>query len=90
MSIIDILLLGATDPGAKISEGLKNIQTFLTGLIVIVGICAGVWIVLKKMPMIDDPMVKNEMFRGVGTVLASVAIAGALIWLVPWVYGLFT
>ncbi|MFK3424010.1 CagC family type IV secretion system protein [Staphylococcus aureus] len=45
--------------------------------------------VLKKLPGIDDPMVKNEMFRGVGMVLAGVAVGAALVWLVPWVYNLF-
>src|SRR5699024_12337884 len=38
------------DPGAKIEEGLNQVQGFLTGIIVIVGICAGVWIVLNKLP----------------------------------------
>lgn len=79
----------AANPGPKIEQGLQQVQTFLTGLIVMVGICAGVWIVLKKLPGIDDPMVKNEMFRGVGMVLAGVAVAAALVWLVPWVYNLF-
>ncbi|HFN8602472.1 TPA: CagC family type IV secretion system protein [Staphylococcus aureus] len=80
---------GATNPGPKIEEGLQQVQTFLTGIIVAVGICAGVWIVIKKLPGIDDPMVKNEMFRGVGMVLAGVAVGAALVWLVPWVFNLF-
>ena len=80
---------GEGDPGAKIEEGLNQVQGFLTGIIVIVGICAGVWIVLKKLPGIDDPMVKNEMFRGVGMVLAGVAIGAAMVWLVPWVFSIF-
>lgn len=77
------------DPGAKIEQGLSQIQGFLTSIIVIVGICAGVWIVLKKLPGIDDPMVKNEMFRGVGMVLAGVAVGAAMVWLVPWVFNIF-
>lgn len=79
----------AANPGPKIEQGLQQIQTFLTGIIVIVGVCAGVWIVIKKLPTIDDPMTKNEMFRGVGMVLAGVAVGAALVWLVPWVYNLF-
>lgn len=87
--VLSNITLGAENPGPKIEQGLQQVQTFLTGLIVAVGICAGVWIVLKKLPGIDDPMVKNEMFRGVGMVLAGVAVGAALVWLVPWVFGLF-
>lgn len=86
--ILSSTVYGA-DPGPKIEEGLNKVQEFLTGIIVAVGICAGVWIVIKKLPGIDDPMVKNEMFRGVGMVLAGVAVGAALVWIVPWVFGLF-
>ncbi|MCE3336774.1 CagC family type IV secretion system protein [Staphylococcus aureus] len=86
--ILSSTVYGA-NPGPKIKEGLNQVQEFLTGIIVAVGICAGVWIVLKKLPGIDDPMVKNEMFRGVGMVLAGVAVGAALVWIVPWVFGLF-
>lgn len=74
---------------AKVKEGLKQIQSFLTGIVVIVGICVGVWIIIKKLPGVDDPHTKNEMFRGVGMVLAGVGLASALVWIVPWVYALF-
>jgi hypothetical protein len=73
----------------KVKEGLKQIQAFLTGIVVIVGICVGVWIIIKKLPGVDDPHTKNEMFRGVGMALAGVGLASALVWIVPWVYGLF-
>nr|AKB09683.1 membrane protein [Staphylococcus schleiferi] len=82
-------IFAVTNPAPKIEQGLQQVQTFLTGLIVAVGICAGVWIVIKKLPGIDDPMVKNELFRGVGMVLAGVAVGAALVWLVPWVFNLF-
>ena len=58
----------AGDIEAKVKEGLKQIQAFLTGIVVIVGICVGVWIIIKKLPGVDDPHTKNEMFRGVGMV----------------------
>lgn len=74
---------------AKVKEGLKQIQSFLTGIVVIVGICVGVWIIIKKLPGVDDPHTKNEMFKGVGMALAGVALAASLVWLVPWIYGLF-
>ncbi|MCM3570619.1 CagC family type IV secretion system protein [Neobacillus mesonae] len=81
--------LAASEVEAKVKEGLKQIQSFLTGIVVIVGICVGVWIVIKKLPGVDDPHTKNEMFRGVGMALAGVGLAAALVWLVPWVYNLF-
>jgi hypothetical protein len=74
---------------AKVKEGLKQIQSFLTGIVVIVGICVGVWIIIKKLPGVDDPHTKNEMFRGVGMALAGVGLASALVWIVPWIYSLF-
>lgn len=92
VSLLSIVLSSPTfaaNPGPKIEKGLQQVQTFLTGIVVIVGVCAGIWIVIKKLPGIDDPMVKNEMFRGVGMVLAGVAVGAALVWLVPWVFNLF-
>ena len=78
------------NPGAQIEEGFTQIQTILTGLVVIVGVCAGVWIILKKLPGIDDPHTKNEAFKGVGYVLGGVATAAALVWLIPWVFDVFS
>lgn len=46
--VLSNITLGAENPGPKIEQGLQQVQTFLTGLIVAVGICAGVWIVLKN------------------------------------------
>lgn len=83
-------LASANVVGGQIEAGFNQIQTVLTGLVVIVGVCAGIWIILKKLPGIDDPHTKNEMFRGVGYVLGGVATAAALIWLVPWVFNLFS
>lgn len=88
-SVMPDQALAATGVEAKVKEGLKQIQSFLTGIVVIVGICVGVWIVIKKLPGVDDPHTKNDMFRGVGMTLAGVGLAAALVWLVPWVYELF-
>ncbi|MCQ6267838.1 CagC family type IV secretion system protein [Fictibacillus sp. WQ 8-8] len=79
----------AADVGAKVKEGLKQIQAFLTGIVVIVGVCVSIFIIIKKLPGVDDPHTKNDMFRGVGTVLGGVALAAALVWIVPWIYQLF-
>lgn len=73
----------------KITNALKTIQTVLTSIAVLVAVVAAIFIVLKRLPLADDPMVKNEMFRGVGTVLGGLALIAALIWLVPWIYSLF-
>lgn len=81
--------VGAGDIQAKVNEGLKQIQTFLTGIVVTVGICVSLFIIIKKLPGVDDPHTKNEMFRGVGMVLAGVGTAAALVWIVPWMYQLF-
>ena len=77
------------DIAAKIKEGLKQVQTLLTGLVVTVGICVSIWIIIKKLPGVDDPHTKNEMFRGVGMALAGVGLAAAIVWIVPWMYALF-
>ena len=79
----------AEDVAAKIKEGLKQVQTLLTGIVVTVGICVSIWIIIKKLPGVDDPHTKNEMFRGVGMALAGVGLAAALVSLVPWMYSLF-
>jgi len=79
----------AVNVSAKVKEGLKQIQTFLTGIVVTVGICVSIWIIIKKLPGVDDPHTKNEMFRGVGMALLGVGLAAALVWLVPWMYALF-
>ncbi|MDK9847682.1 CagC family type IV secretion system protein [Staphylococcus equorum] len=75
----------AADPQAKINSAITKIQAALTAVFGGVGICAGMWIILKKMPGLDDPMTKNEMFKGVGYVLGAVFIGIALVWLIPWI-----
>ncbi|OTN86654.1 CagC family type IV secretion system protein [Enterococcus faecium] len=78
----------ATDPGAKLAEAGNTIKGVLTGLIVIVGGIACAKIVIKYLPSIDDPQEKNIMYKSLGTALLVTAVGGALVWLVPWAYGL--
>lgn len=73
----------------KLNEGAKAFQTVLTGIVVVVGIAAALKIVVKHLPGIDDPHVKNEMWKSIGGVLAAIGGAAALIWIIPWVYSLF-
>ncbi|MGG4506333.1 CagC family type IV secretion system protein [Heyndrickxia sporothermodurans] len=73
----------------KIKNGVTAFQTVLTGIVVVVGIAASLKIIVKHLPSIDDPHVKNEMWKSIGGVLAAIGAAAALIWLLPWVYSLF-
>lgn len=79
----------AVDIQGRISSALTTVQSVLTGIVVLVGIVVGLWIVIKRMPSADDPQEKNEVYKAVGRVLGLVAISAALVWVVPWVYSLF-
>lgn len=83
-------VFAATNVETKLTEAAKTIQSVLTALVVIVGICAALFIIIKRMPSADDPHEKNEVFKSVGRVCGLVALAAAMVWVLPWVYGLFT
>lgn len=93
VSIVPDSLVYAASSAAKANQklhrGLAVVQTIVTGIIVIVGIIAAAKIVITKLPSVDEPHAKNEMWKGIGMVAAAVALGGALTWLIPWVYGLF-
>lgn len=74
---------------AKLSSGLSSIQVVLSSIVAIVGIIAVVMIVIKHLPNISDPQVKNEMWKSIIAALVVVAFAAIAVWLVPWIYGLF-
>lgn len=74
---------------SKLNKGIKAIQTVLTGIVVVVGIVAALKIVIKHLPGIDDPHVKNEMWKSIGGVLLGIGAAAAIIWILPWIYSLF-
>lgn len=87
-----VLVRAVSDPGEvqnKLNTGLTSIKVIITSIIAIVGVIAAAKIVISKLPSLDDPHMKNEMWRGIGMVGAAVATGGALTWLIPWVYGLF-
>ena len=81
--------VGAEEIQSRLTEVGNTVQTLLTGLIVIVGICVALFVIIKRMPSADDPQEKNEVYKAVGRVLGLVAIGAAIVWIVPWVYGLF-
>jgi len=87
---LSVSALAATDVEAKITTAANTIKGILTGLVAIVAICVSLFIIIKRMPDADNPQEKYELYRGVGRVWALVALAAACIWIIPWVYSLFT
>ena len=73
----------------KMKKGLLAVQTVLSGIVVAVGIVASLKIISKHLPGIDDPHVKNEMWKSLGNVLLGVGAAAALVWVLPWAYNSF-
>ena len=93
VSIINTIPVWAASSEAtvtsKVNQGLSVIQGVLTGIIVVVGVIAALKVIISKLPSLDDPHVKNEMWRSVGATGLAVAVGGALVWFIPWVYNLF-
>ena len=86
----EIVFAAAGQVQAKLTNAANVVKGILTALVVLVGICAALFIIIKRMPSADDPHEKNEVFKSVGRVCALVGLAAAVIWLLPWVYSLFT
>lgn len=86
----EIVFASAGQVQSKLTNAANVVKGVLTALVVLVGICAALFIIIKRMPSADDPHEKNEVFKSVGRVCALVALAAAIIWLLPWVYSLFT
>lgn len=83
----------AADAGqvtTKINAGIKVIQTVLTSVLVGVGICVALFNVVTKLPTLSDPHEKNQFWKTQGYILGGVAFGAVVVWLVPWVYSLFT
>ncbi|MED3965785.1 CagC family type IV secretion system protein [Niallia taxi] len=74
---------------SKLKKAATAIQSVLTAIAVLIGIASALKIIVKHLPNLDDPHVKNEMWKALGGVLAAVAASAAIIWLTPWVYSLF-
>lgn len=73
----------------QLYSGFTSIKVVLTAVVVVVGIAAALKIVIAKLPSIDDPHVKSEMWKGIGGVLAAVGGAAAIIWIAPYIWGIF-
>jgi len=83
-------LMNASNVESKINSALTTVQGVLTGVVVSVGICVALFNVVTKLPNLSDPHEKNQFWKTQGYILAGVAFGAAVIWLVPWAYGLFT
>lgn len=66
-----------------------NFKKIKNSLVVVVGVIAALKVIISKLPSLDDPHVKNEMWKSIGTIGLAVAVGGSLVWVIPWVYGLF-
>ncbi|MBC2266138.1 conjugal transfer protein [Listeria booriae] len=75
---------------SKFNNGMKVIQGILSGVVVSIGIAVSLFIIIKKMPSADDPHEKNQIYKSIGVVMMLVILAGAIVWLVPFFYGLLT
>lgn len=80
----------ASEVQSKLTDAGNTVKSVLTGLVVLVGIVVALWIIIKRMPDADDPREKSEVYKSVGRVAGLVGLAAAVIWLLPWVYSLFT
>jgi len=81
--------LALTNSSVVFAASGGQVQSKLTQA-VLVGICVALFIIIKRMPDADDPREKSEVYHAVGRVAGLVALAAAVIWLLPWVYSLFT
>lgn len=70
-------------------NGFNSIKVVLTAVVVVVGIIAALKIVIAKLPSIDDPHTKAEMWKGIGGVVAAVGAAAAIVWVAPYIWGIF-
>lgn len=79
-----------TENTKKVLVGAVNdIQGVLTAICVGVGICCIIKVIITKLPYLDDPHTKNEMWRAVGGIGMAVATCAAAVWIAPWLYNLF-
>ena len=85
-----IFAASAGEVESKINTALTTIQGVLTAVVVGVGICVALFFVVTKLPNLSDPHEKNQFWKTQGYILGGVAFGAIVIWLVPWVYNLFT
>lgn len=92
-AILQSMFMAAPDAGEveqRIDSGLTAIQGVLTGLLVGVGIVVALFNVITKLPTLSDPHEKSQFWKTQGYIAAGVAFGAIVIWLIPWIYSLFT
>jgi len=90
MKSLPLFLLGAANVQGKITGALTTVQGVLTGIIVLVGIVVSLWVLITNMHKLNNPHEKDEVFRSIGRVMGAIALGASVVWIVPWVYNLFT
>ncbi|MDV7740283.1 CagC family type IV secretion system protein [Leuconostoc mesenteroides] len=85
-----VLAADGSEVQSKITNAANTIKGILTGIVVLVGVCVALFIIIKRLPDADDPREKSEVYKAVGRVAGLVALAAAIVWILPWVYSLFT
>lgn len=68
---------------------LLVIQGIITGCVVVVAIICTALVAMKNMPSIDKPDVKNQMWRGIGSIWGVAVTVAAITWAGPWLWNLF-
>lgn len=68
---------------------LLIIQGIVTGAVVIVASICSAIVAMKNMPSLDKPDVKNQMWRGIGSIWGVALTIAALTWAGPWLWNLF-
>jgi len=63
---------------SKVNQELIVIREVLTGI----GVIAALKVMISKLPSLDDPHIKNEMWKSIGTIGLAVAVGGFLVWLI--------
>lgn len=87
---INFVAASTSQVRSKLNSGFTAIQGVLTGVVVIIGVIAAIKIFIRFMPSLDDPHMKNEMWKAIGGVGVAVGGAAAAVWIVPWIFKLFT
>lgn len=73
----------------QLQSGLLTIQGIATGVVVIFALIAACIIFCKNITSIDEQGVKHKLISAELTVLGATALLAAMIWGVPWIWGLF-
>lgn len=79
-----------TNPKEQIKKGLKEIKGVLLAIVVLVGVVAALKVIIAKLPHLDDPHEKSQLWKSLGSILVAVAAAAVVVVALPWIYDIFT